>query len=562
MMPERVGIPRRTKRPGRRWIGMALIALLALFVFPATAQASSYVPIDGQGSTWDENAIDQWTANVSQYGMDVQFTGNGSSAGRTAFAQGNLVSYAASDIPYGQTDDGQPNPPPDFKFAYVPVVAGGTAFMYHLDVGGRLVTNLRLSGQTITKIFTGALKMWNAPEIQAENPGITLPPIQIVPVVRTDGSGSSAQLTEWMATEFPSMWNDYCHAAGRPVWNPCGATSFYPVVQGSNFVSQSLDSGVAGYVSSPDSNGAITYTEYSYALEADYPVVQLLNSAGYYTLPTSSNDAVSLTKAQIYNNPGDLLTYLTQNLDDVYTDSDPRTYILSSYSYMIIPLTTSPPTNFTTAKGLTLSAFLDYAICQGQQDMGPLGYSPLPINLVEAGFSQIKQIPGAQPQDINVKSCNNPTFSSSGVNLVVQSAPYPAACAKAGPTQCAANGTTAISSTGGGSGGSGAGSGGSGGTSGGSGGAAKGGAGSSKKAVGPSSSASTGPVALGGSGSVQGTEASSGAYNPDVVAGEYFVSSAYSSPLGTSLMILAVGFLIVAVFGPAVYLWIRRRRRS
>ena len=35
---------------------------------------------------------------------------------------------------------------PYVGYSYVPDTAGGTAFMYHLDVGGHLITNLRLSG--------------------------------------------------------------------------------------------------------------------------------------------------------------------------------------------------------------------------------------------------------------------------------------------------------------------------------------------------------------------------------------------------------------------------------
>lgn len=550
------------RRPGRAWIAMLVVSLLALLVFPAPAQAASYVPIDGQGSTWDENAIDQWTADVAKYGMTVQFTGNGSSAGRTAF-RGGLVDYAASDIPYGETDDGQTDPPPaQGSYAYIPIVAGGTAFMYHLTVGGKQVTNLRLSGQTLAKIFTGNLTMWNSAEIQAENPGIALPARQITPVVRTDGSGSSAQLTKWMSEEFPSMWNAYCKAAGRPVNNPCGATSFYPTEPGSDFISQSLDSGVAGYVAEPTSDGAITYTEYSYALQANYPVVQMLNADGYYTLPTASDDAVSLTQARINEDASNPATYLTQDLDAVYSDKDPRTYVLSSYSYLVIPLAAT--NTFSATKGATLSAFADFALCQGQQAMGQLGYSPLPINLVEAGFSQIKKVPGAVAQNINVSSCNNPTFSTSGVNLVVANAPQPPACAKSGPVQCAADGKTSI--PGGSGGGSGTTTGGSGTTTGGAGttgagATASSGAGAGSAAGGNGDSSVVGSLGGGRQNGGGGSAGGSSTLNPDIVPTAVTLAADSESPVGNPLMIVAAGILFAAVFGPAVFWRIRRRHR-
>ncbi len=84
------------------------------------------------------------------------------------------------------------------------------------------------------------------------------------------------------------------------------------------------------YVSSSSANGSIGYVEYSYALGQNYPVAKLLNSAGYYTLPTQYNVAVALEQAQI-NMDKSSPNYLLQNLDHVYTDRDARTYPLSSY---------------------------------------------------------------------------------------------------------------------------------------------------------------------------------------------------------------------------------------
>jgi phosphate transport system substrate-binding protein len=160
----------------------------------------------------------------------------------------------------------------------------------------------------------------------------------------------------------------------------------------------------------------------------------MLNAAGYYTEPTPQNVAVSLLQAQINMDSSNPAVYLTENLSNVYTDPDPRTYPLSSYSYLILP--TQVQGQFTKDKGQTLAAFSYYAMCQGQQDSASLGYSPMPINLVEASFAQIAKIPGAAVQNINIQSCNNPTFTPSGQNLLAQDAPQPPACDKQGPTQC------------------------------------------------------------------------------------------------------------------------------
>jgi phosphate transport system substrate-binding protein len=420
-------------------VAAAVVAVVALGGIPATSPpagaATAFVPIVGEGSSWSANAVDQWVEDVHQYGMRVSYTANGSSAGRQAFLNGT-TDFTGSDIPFQTTSiNGAPaeNPQPN-SFAYIPVTAGGTTFMYNLLINGHRVTNLRLSGANIAKIFTGVITKWNNPLLQADNPGLALPNRQIVPVVRSDGSGSTAQLVTWMINQYPSLWTPYCTRLGA---QPCNlATSYYP--SSGNMVAQSGDLGVAGYVAQGYSDGAIGYVEFSYALNAGFPVAKMLNRAGYYTEPTPNNVAVSLLKAQLdttdVNNPG---LYLTQKLGDVYIDPDRRTYPLSSYSYMIVPTsTTGQDSSFTTAKGNTLGAFIDYAMCQGQDSMGALGYSPMPINLVEASFNQVPKIPGASGQHLPIRQCNNPTFSPDGTNLLADNAPYPPACDKQGPTQC------------------------------------------------------------------------------------------------------------------------------
>jgi ABC-type phosphate transport system substrate-binding protein len=417
----------------------ALTGLCAGILAPAQpAGAAAFAPISGAGSTWSANAINTWRANVAQYGMVVNYAAVGSTVGRLEFKQG-VVNWAAPDIPYGVQDGTNIDAPPVRGYTYMPDTAGAVAFMYNLTIGGKHVTNLRLSGKAIAGIFTGVITNWDDPMIAQDNPGLTLPNLQIVPVVRTDGSGATAQFIQWMIATEGSYWTDYCAKVGR---NPCTQTSAYPVLPG--MVGQPGDLGVAGYVSQPQAQGAIGYTENSYALQAGFPVAQVLNAAGYYTEPTPGHVGVSLLNAQINNNPSDPL-YGTADLSRVYTDTDPRTYELSYYSYMILPTDTSD--GLTTDKGYTLGAFGRYLLCQGQQQVDALGYSALPINLVEDGYAQLEKIPGASlPATTSafIASCDNPTFAPDGTNTLANTDPYPPACDKPGPVQC---GSGAVSTT-------------------------------------------------------------------------------------------------------------------
>ena len=415
-------------------VAVAAVAILAILVVsvpvPAQAVGSTYYPVSGAGSTWSAKALQQWIRNVfDNYRWKVTFDDSGSSAGRQLFAQGT-VDFAVSEIPYALAGSDSTDPRPSRQFAYMPIVAGGTSFMYNLVIGGKRVTNLRLSGDNVAKIFTGVITKWNDPAIAADNPLLALPGTPVVPVVRSDGSGTTAQFTSWMRSEFTPTWNAYCAKAGR---SNCGITSNYPTVAGSSFVAQSGSNGVAGYTAQTQSVGAITYVEYSYALNSGFPVAKILNTAGYYTEPTASNVAVALLASVINEDPASP-DYLTQQLKSVYTSADPRTYPLSSYSYMIIP--TALQNGFTEDKGLTLADFASYFLCEGQQQAEVLGYSPLPINLAQAGLKQIQKIPGGNPKNKDVSGCNNPTFSADGTNKLANSAPQPQACDKKGTDQC------------------------------------------------------------------------------------------------------------------------------
>jgi ABC-type phosphate transport system substrate-binding protein len=453
----------------------ALLFVATTATSASPARSNSYQRISGEGSSWAANFVDAVRVNVRQFGLTVDFNPTGSTAGRKNYLNGT-VDFAASDIPFQVTADfgsEVENPQPG-TYAYIPMVAGGTAFMYNLKINGKVVTNLRLSGENAVKIFTGVITKWNDPAIQADNPGLTMPARDIVPVVRSDGSGSSAQLTKWMIANHGGLWNDYCSRVGRDAG--CGFTSFYPTLSGSKMIAQQGDLGVAGYVQQGFAEGAIGYVNYSYALNAGFPVAKVLNAAGFYTEPTPQNVAVSLLKARINTDESNSAVYLTQDLSGVYTDTDPRNYQLSSYSYLIVPIVTGG--QFTDEKGRSLAAFAYYAMCEAQQQSESLGYSPMPINLVEASFEQIRKIPGAEVQNISVQSCNNPTFSPDGTNELANNARQPQACDKTNAgTQCpdgtggASNVPTAVNPVQGGAGGGtgGTGGGGTGGATGGSG---------------------------------------------------------------------------------------------
>lgn len=385
----------------RRLLGALLLGALAAAWSPAAAGAQERLPtLDGGGSTWSQIAVDQWRSDVARQGLKVNFQGVGSTAGRSFYINGQ-VDFAVSEIPFLPEEQADAARKP---YTYLPIVAGGTALMYNLvDAAGKRITDLRLSPRTIAGIFTGRIRNWNDPAITADH-GRALPARAITPVLRSDGSGTSAQFTAWLSKVTPDLWSSFTRSRGL---GP-GPTSFFPEFPNNGSKAQSGSDGVANYVASDAiGRGAITYVEYGYALQRSFPVASVLNAAGYFVQPTAENVAVGLTRARV--NPD-----RTQVLDGVYANPDPRTYPISSYSYLI-----APTQGFDEGKGQVLGRFIAYFVCAGQQKAKLLGYSPLPPNLVQFAFEAMREIPGAPPAPA---SCANPTITG---GFTPQNAPLP-----------------------------------------------------------------------------------------------------------------------------------------
>lgn len=413
-------------------VRLALVLAAALLVLLAAVRPAhaAYAQIEGSGSTWSEVILQQWIADVNANGMKVTYNGGGSSQGRKAFAQ-HVTDFGITEIPYqGKDEYGNADTAGGRDFAYMPIIAGGTAFTYQIKVGGKPVKNLRLSGDTLAKIFTNKITNWNDPAIAKDNNGRTLPSLKIVPVVRSDGSGTTAQFTRWMDAQHASVW--------RSFYGKSGLTSYYP--RKGNTIAAAGSDQVMNTIAGAAGNGTIGYVEYSYPVNKHYPVVKVLNKAGYFVEPTQYNVAVALTKARINTNKGSQ-DYLTQILDGVYNAADPRAYPLSSYSYLLLP-TGASDRRMTTAKRQTLADFMFYSLCEGQSKAGAYGYSPLPLNLVKAGFDQLKRLKAADPRvevaGRDVTKCNNPTFVAGDLskNKLAQIAPKPATCDRVGAGPC------------------------------------------------------------------------------------------------------------------------------
>src|ERR1017187_10836650 len=82
------------------------------------------------------------------------------------------------------------------KFWNIPTVLGAVVPVYNIP--GESQT-LNFSGDVIADIYLGKIKMWNDPRIAKDNPGVNLPAKGILPVYRSDGSGTTFIFTDYLS---------------------------------------------------------------------------------------------------------------------------------------------------------------------------------------------------------------------------------------------------------------------------------------------------------------------------------------------------------------------------
>jgi phosphate transport system substrate-binding protein len=160
----------------------------------------------GAGSTAQEAAQKAWIAEFENAngGATISYDGVGSGGGREKFIS-NAVAFAGSDTPLSE-DEGElgkaikrcgPG-----ELIEVPDYISPIAIVYNLPG----VEELKLTPETLAKIFNQEIENWNDPEIEKENEGVELPDTRIVPVNRSDESGTTENFTDYLSKVAPSVW--------------------------------------------------------------------------------------------------------------------------------------------------------------------------------------------------------------------------------------------------------------------------------------------------------------------------------------------------------------------
>ncbi|MFF3066479.1 phosphate ABC transporter substrate-binding protein PstS [Oerskovia sp. NPDC057915] len=160
----------------------------------------------GAGASSQEKAVAGWIAGFGDIApsVTVSYDAVGSGGGREQFLSG-ATQFAGSDA---ALKDDELATATDRCFGgeaiEVPLYISPIAVIYNLP--GVDAEHLNLSAETLAKIFNREITTWNDPAIAAENEGVTLPSTAIIPVNRSDESGTTENFTEYLADASNGAW--------------------------------------------------------------------------------------------------------------------------------------------------------------------------------------------------------------------------------------------------------------------------------------------------------------------------------------------------------------------
>jgi phosphate transport system substrate-binding protein len=320
----------------------ALAAVLTAGPMTATAQH-----LTGAGATFPNPIYSRWFSeySASHPGVQVNYQSVGSGAGIRQVSE-KTVDFGASDGP--MTDEQLAAS--KVKLVHIPTVLGAVVPVYNIP-GAK--TALKFAPDVIADIYLGKITKWNDPRLVKDNPGVSLPDHQILPVYRSDGSGTTYIFTDFLSKVSPEFQTKI--GKNTSVRWPLG-------------IGQKGNEGVAGMVrNSPFSFG---YVELIYAKANNMEYGYVRNPAGKW-LQASTDGVTAAAAGAAKNMPADYRVSITNA-------PGADAYPISSFTWLLIPIKSDDP-----AKGKVIKDFLTWMLDKGEAEANQMTYAPLPKSVID-----------------------------------------------------------------------------------------------------------------------------------------------------------------------------------
>jgi phosphate transport system substrate-binding protein len=332
-----------------------LFLICAPVLSPAVSSADT-LSIHGAGATFPYPLYSKWFSEFSKAnaGIEINYQSVGSGAGVRQLLD-KTVDFGASDAPMSDEQLAKATVP----VIHVPTVLGAVVVTYNLP---GLTQPIQLTSDVIADIFLGNITKWDDSKITSLNPGVTFPKdLAILVAYRSDGSGTTAVFADYLAKVSPA-WKKKVGTGTSLSW-PTG-------------LGGKGNEGVTAVVKGTE--GAIGYTELTYARTNKLPVATVKNLAGKAIVPSPASVTAAADGA-LKTMPADFRVSITNA-------AGKDAYPISSFTYILVY------SKMEALKGRKIVDMLNWALTAGQKEADPLFYAPLPKPLITKIQARLKEI--------------------------------------------------------------------------------------------------------------------------------------------------------------------------
>ncbi|MGO8941136.1 MAG: phosphate ABC transporter substrate-binding protein PstS [Mycobacterium sp.] len=318
--------------------------------------------LKASGSTAQANAM---TAFVKAYekacpGQTLTYTSNGSGAGVAEFISGN-TDFGGSDSALSGNEPSMAKDRCGSDAWNLPVVFGPLAITYNLES----VNRLTLDAPTLAKIFNGKITRWDDPAIKALNSEeMPSQPIQVV--FRSDASGTTDNFQLYLDTASNGAWGK-------------GTGKMF-----NGGVGQGAPGNEGTSAKVKNTEGAITYNEYSFAQAQRLFAARIVTSAGPDPVAINADTVGKAVAGATIAGQGNNLVL---DISSFYKPTQPGAYPIVLATYELV---CSKYSNVLTSSAVR--AFLQATVGPGQTDLEDHGYFPLPNQFQSKVVSAVNAI--------------------------------------------------------------------------------------------------------------------------------------------------------------------------
>lgn len=338
----------------RKMLCLGLLAVAAL-----TADASSVLAqsINGSGSSFVGPMMNRWGRDYEKAkGVKLNYNPVGSGSGVRQFLE-KETDFACTDA-FLTDEQLKKATAAGGEAVHIPVVLGGVVPAYNLP---DVKEPLRLTGPVLAEIYLGNIKKWNDAAIKEINPGVALPDLNITVVNRSDGSGSTAIFTDYLA----KVSKDWKEKVGT------GTSVKWPVGEGA----KGNEELAATVFKVP---GAIGYVELLHALQKGLKHAKVKNKEGNF-VQGSLEGVSAAAEGALTDVPADLRFSLTNA-------PGKEAYPISGATWAVCFVKQSGD------RGQRLVDFLTWTTHDGQEAVTDLYYARLPKGLVTKVDEKLKEL--------------------------------------------------------------------------------------------------------------------------------------------------------------------------